>query len=109
MVETKQANVTAEAERVEDDAPVAETVDYIEYLGEEPHGVDFLTSFTLPRGDALWKRNKLNVTKEVTWERDPLGPGIGQKGSRMLVRVDDLPTGAAAVLEKTPGFKRVSE
>lgn len=85
------------------------TTDYIEYMGEEPYGVAFLTSHTLPRTDALWKRAGITVTKEVTWERDPMGPGIGQKGARMLVRVEDLPDGAAAVLEKTPGYKRVSE
>lgn len=83
--------------------------EFIEYTGEEPHGTAFLTSHTLTKGDALWKRNKLTVTKDVTWERDPLGPGIGQKGNRMLVDVEDLPDGVAEVLAKTPGYKRVSE
>lgn len=103
------AGEVSTADKGDEKAPQPETVDYIEYLGEEPHGTAFLTSFTIPRGDALWKRNKVTVTKDVTWERDPLGAGIGQKGNRMLVRVEDLPDGTAAVLEKTPGFKRVSE
>ena len=110
------ANETAreEADRIdsEESAELQEqepTTDYIEYLGEAPHGVAFLTSHTLPRGDGLWKRNKLQVTKDVTWERDPLAAEIGQKGNRMLVRVDDLPEGTAAILEKTPGYRRVSE
>lgn len=104
MAETKSVNET-----VSDVQDVPETVDYIEYLGEEPHGTTFLTSHTLPRGDALWKRNKMTVSKAVTFERDPLGPPVGQSGNRLLVRVDDLPEGTLAVLEKSPGYKRVSE
>ncbi len=85
------------------------TTDYIEYLGEEPHGTSFLTTHTLPKGDALWKRAGVDVKKDVVWERDPMGPAIGQKGSRMLLPVADLPDGVAPVLEKTAGYKRVSE
>jgi len=48
------------------------------------------------------------VTKDIVWERDPFGPGIGQKGNRMLVRVDDIPAEALQILEKTPGYKRVT-
>jgi hypothetical protein len=84
-------------------------VEYIEYLGEEPYGTAFLHTHTLPRGDGLWKRAKITANKDVTWERDPYGPGIGQKGNRMLVRVEDLPTGAAEALEALPQYKRVSE
>lgn len=83
--------------------------EYIEYLGEEPHGTAFLTSYTIPKGDALWKRAGVKPTKDVVWERDPNGPGIGQKGSRMLLPVEDMPDGTAAVLEKVPGFKRVTD
>ncbi len=87
------------------------TTDYIEYLGDpdSPHGVAFLTSHTLPKGDGLWKRNKVEDAKSVTWERDPLGPSIGQKGARMLLPVSDLTPGMVSVLEKTPGYRRVSE
>lgn len=101
-------NVT-EVSLAEESAPEATEVEYIEYLGEEPFGTAFLTSHTLPRGDGLWKRNKLDVRKDVTWERDPYGPAIGQPGNRMLVRVDDLPAGTAEVLEKLPTYRRVSE
>lgn len=86
-----------------------DAVAYIEYLGEEPYGTAFLSSHTIPKGDGLWKRNKVEGAKSVTWERDPLGPGIGQKGNRMLVRVEDLDPAQVALLEKTPGYKRVSE
>jgi hypothetical protein len=85
------------------------TGDFIQYLGEEPHGVDFLTSHSIAKGDALWKRNGVEDAKAVTWERDPMGPGIGQRGNRFLVKVSDLSPAQVAVLEKTPGFKRVSE
>lgn len=94
----------AEADRID-----AQDQGFIEYLGEAPHGTAFLTSHTLPKSDALWKRNGVENPKEVTWERDPNGPGIGQKGNRMLVRVADLEPAQVAVLEKTPGFKRVNE
>lgn len=102
-------NVTEVELAEEESAPETTEVEYIEYLGEEPHGTAFLSSHTLPRGDGLWKRNKLDVRKDVTWERDPYGPGIGQEGNRMLVRVDDLPAGTAEVLEKLPQYRRVSE
>jgi hypothetical protein len=86
---------------------------FIEYLGDlddpKSYGVTFLTSHTIPKADGLWKRNKVDDAKEVTWERDPQGPGIGQKGNRMLVPVEDLTPSMVAVLEKTRGYKRVSE
>lgn len=88
---------------------MAEKADFIEYQGEAPHGVSFLTSHTIPKGDPLWKRNGVEDAKVVTWVRDPMGPGIGQPGARMLVRTSDLTPGMVAVLEKTPGYKRVSE
>jgi hypothetical protein len=87
----------------------APTVDYIEYLGEEPHGTAFLSSHTIPKGDGRWKRNKVDDAKDVTWERDPQGPPVGFKGNRFRVRVEDLSPAQVAVLEKTPGYKRVSE
>lgn len=83
--------------------------DFIEYLGEEPHGTAFLTSHTLPKGDPLWKRNNVDDAKAATWERDPMGPPVGQKGNRFLVRTSDLSPAQVAVLEKTPSYKRVSE
>jgi hypothetical protein len=92
-----------------DRAAHAATADYIEYLGEAPHGTAFLSSHTIPKGDALWKRNKVEDAKDAVWERDPQGPGIGQKGNRMLLSVEDLTPAMVSVLEKTPGFKRVSE
>jgi len=94
-----------ESEGLRDEAPQG----FIEYLGEAPHGTAFLTAHTLPKTDALWKRHNVSNPKEVTWERDPTGPGIGQKGSRMLVPVADLDPAQVAVLEKTPGYKRVNE
>ncbi len=104
MADSKEL-IEAEPELVEEPA----SGDFIEYLGEQPHGTAFLTSHTLPRGEALWKRNGVEVKKDLTWERDPLGPPVGQKGNRMLLPVQDLPEGVAEVLEKTPGYKRVSE
>jgi hypothetical protein len=105
---TDEQQVVAE-EVPTDDEQVPATREYIEYLGEEPHGTAFLTAHTLPKGDQLWKRSGLKVTKDVTWERDPYGPGIGQKGNRMLVAVEDLPDGTAEVLEKLPMYKRVND
>lgn len=91
------------------EAEALPTRDYIQYMGEDPHGTAFLTSHTLPKGDALWKRNGVTVSKDVTWERDPMGPGIGQKGNKMLLAVEDLDPAVVRILEKTPGYKRVNE
>lgn len=85
------------------------TSDFIEYLGEEPNGTTFLSSHSLAKGDPLWKRNGVEDAKAVTWERDPMGPPVGQKGNRFLVKTSDLSPAQLAVLEKTPGFKRVNE
>jgi hypothetical protein len=90
---------------VADDATKRE---YIQYMGEEPHGTAFLTTHTIPKGDGLWKRNGVTLTKDVVWERDPLGPSVGQKGNQMLVAVEDLDPNVVRVLEKTPGYKRIS-
>jgi hypothetical protein len=87
----------------------AESADFIEYAGEEPHGTAFLTTHTIPKGDPLWKRNKVSPSKDLVWERDPMGAAIGQKGNRMLLSTDGIAPEVLAVLEKTPGYKRVSE
>ena len=96
-----------------DKVAAADTREYIEYLGDPENkattGTDFLSSYTIPKGDPLWKRAGVTVTKDVTWERDPMGPPVGHKGNRFLVAVEDLPEGTAEVLEKVPGFKRVNE
>lgn len=107
---TDETNQTPDAEAEATEATVPKT-DYIEYMGDpdSPHGVAFLTSHTLPKGDALWKRNGVQDAKSVTWERDPMGPPVGQKGARMLLPVEDLTPSMVSVLEKTPGYKRVSE
>jgi hypothetical protein len=83
------------------------TTEFIEYAGDEQYGTAFLHSHTLPKGDALWKRNGVEMTKDVVWERDPSVP-IGQKGAKMRVLVKDLPPDAVKVLEATPGYKRVT-
>lgn len=83
--------------------------EYIEYLGEEPHGVSFLSSHTIPKGDPVWKRSSVKATRDLVWERDPYGPGIGQKGSRMLLSTEGLEPEMLQALEKVPGYKRVSE
>jgi hypothetical protein len=82
--------------------------EFIEYAGEEPFGTSFLTSHTLPKGDALWKRNNVEVSKDLVWERDPMGPAIGQKGSHLRLSTEGLPADVVKVLENTPGYKRVS-
>lgn len=106
MATTDNDKVEAEAAEAEE-APA--TREYLEYVGDDPFGIQFLNSHTIPRGDMLWRRNQLTVNKDITWERDPTLAGIGQKGNRMLVPVEDLPKGAAEVLEKLPQYKRVNE
>lgn len=83
--------------------------EFIEYAGDPTHGTSFLQTHTIPKGDPVWKRNGVEMTKDLVWERDPYGPGVGQKGAKMRLAVSDVPPEALAVLEKTPGYKRVSE
>jgi hypothetical protein len=109
MADRRKELLMAETNKAKENAADTNTTEYVEYLGEAPYGVTFLTAHTLPKGDALWKRNGVEATKDVVWERDPMGPPVGQKGSRMLVKTEDLPDGAKAVLEKTPGYKIVNE
>lgn len=96
-------------------AEAKNTKDYVEYLGDpaDPgaHGVTFLTSHSLPRTDPLWKRNRLEATdvKAVTWERDPNGPLVGFKGARFLLPIEDFTPAQVEILEKTPGYRRVTE
>lgn len=98
-----------EEQAAEIESTEPQTRDYIEYLGEPPYGTDFLTAHTLPKGDRLWKRLGVKApTKDIVWERDPFGPGHGQKGNRFLVPVEDLTPEIAAGLEKVPGFKKVN-
>jgi hypothetical protein len=84
-------------------------VEFIEYAGDPEHGTAFLTSHTLLAKDPMWKRNGVEMTKNLVWERDPYGPPIGNKGAKMRLAVSDIPAEALSVLEKTPGFKRVTE
>lgn len=105
MAESTKATEAAETPAVEE----SNKREFIEYLGEEPYGVTFLTSHTLPRGDGLWKRAGVTVNRDLTWERDPNLASIGHKGNRMLLPVEGLPDGAAEALEKLPQYKRVTD
>lgn len=93
--------------------PAAETHEYIEYLGDptNTHGTAFLHSHSIPKGDPVWERLRVDKpTKDLTWERDPLGPGMGFKGGRMLLSTDGMdPALVKALTEKVPGYKLVNE
>lgn len=98
---------TAEEPVAEETAP-----EWIEYLGdpENPNGVHFLHSHTIPKTDAVWKRLGVKPTKDLVWERDPLGAPIGFKGNRLLLSTEGLdPAVVSAVVEKVPGYKVVNE
>lgn len=108
MAKTEQEILEQDAEesrRAAEAEPA--TTDYIEYLGDPTHGTAFLTAHTIRKGDPVWKRNGVEDAKDLTWERDPNVP-VGQK-SRMLLRTDNLSAGQLEVLEKTTGYRRVSE
>lgn len=83
--------------------------EFIEYLGEAPHGSTFLTSHAILQGDPLWKREKLDVGQDLVWERDPLGPAVGFPGNQLLLATDDLPAGVADVLLKLPQYRLVTD
>lgn len=97
----------------EQTAPTEAKTEFIEYLGEptEKHGVDFLHSHSIPKGDPVWARLGVDrPNKDLTWERDPLGKPIGFKGNRLLLSTEGLdPALVTALTEKVPGFKLVSE
>lgn len=100
----------AENKVAEEAAPA--TREYIEYLGEQdsPHGTSFLTSHTLPKGDPVWDRLKVaKPSKDLVWRRDEFGPGIGNKGNRMLLDTEDLDPAIVKAVAKIPGFKVVNE
>lgn len=82
---------------------------FMEYMGEEPYGTAFLSTHTIPKGDALWKRAGVDSPKkDLVWERDLYGPAIGSKGNRFLLPLADLTEDQAKALERA-GFKRVAE
>lgn len=93
--------------------PAAETHEYIEYLGdpENKHGTAFLGSHTITKGDPVWERLRVDKpSKDLVWERDPLGPAMGFKGNRMLLSTDGMdPALVTALTEKVPGYKLVNE
>lgn len=93
------------------EATPVETNEWIEYLGEpdSPHGTAFLSSHTIPKGDPVWKRLGVKPTKDLVWERDPLGPGHGFKGNRMLLSTEGLDQSLVEAVAKIPGFKVVNE
>ena len=106
------ADKTASTETVAEESAAVETNEYIEYLGEEdsPHGTAFLTTHTLPKGDSVWQRLRVDKpTKDLVWTRDEFGPKIGQKGSRMLLSTDGLDPRLVTALARVPGYKVVNE
>jgi hypothetical protein len=100
-------NVTEEPV-AEESAP--ETHEYIEYMGEEPHGTAFLTAHTIPKSDPVWGRLRVSKpTKDLVWTRDEFGPPIGNKGNRMLLSTDGMTPELVTAVAKIPGFKVVNE
>lgn len=94
--------------------PAAETKsEFIEYLGDpdSTHGVQFLHSHTIPKGDPVWQRLGVDKpTKDLEWERDPLGKAIGFKGNRLLLSTEGMDRAlVTALTEKVPGYKLVNE
>jgi hypothetical protein len=98
---------TAEATEVTTD----NNNEWIEYTGDpdSQHGTAFLHSHTIPKGDPVWKRLGVKPTKDLVWERDPLGPAIGSKGNRMLLSTEGLDRALVDAVAKIPGFKVVNE
>jgi len=106
MASTENTDVVADQEATTSE-PRGE---WLEYEGEEPHGTAFLQSHTIPKGDAIWKRLGVKPTKDLVWERDPLGPAVGQKGNRMLLSTEGLDPELVAVIDDHfPNIKRVNE
>jgi hypothetical protein len=100
-----------ESKQVAEEAAPA-TREYIEYLGdpESPHGTAFLTAHTIPKGDSVWERLKIDKpTKDLVWKRDEFGPKIGQKGNRMLLDTEGLDPAIVQGVVKMPGYKVVNE
>lgn len=97
---------TAEATEV----PADKTNEYLEYLGEEPHGTAFLTSHTLPKNDPVWGRLRVDKpSKDLVWNRDEFGPPIGNRGNRMLLSTEGMSPELVTAVAKIPGFKVVNE
>lgn len=92
------------------DNEIDEPVEYIEYLGDPNglHGVTFLSSHTISKGDPAWKKLGVEATQDLVWERDPYGPAVGFPGNRFLLRVSDIPANLVSAVAKLPGFQRVT-
>lgn len=83
--------------------PTEEKVDYIEFVGQQPHGTEFYGAngtHTVTRSHLKEYHDVDLGAKEVVWKRGANG--------RFLVPVNDISPEAVAVLEKDPLFKRVT-
>jgi hypothetical protein len=88
-------------------ATPAATKEFVEYAGDPQYGTAFLTSHTITKGDPLWKRNGVEVDRDLVWERDPSVP-VGHK-SKMRLSTEGLSADAVKALVSLPEFKLVSE
>lgn len=88
---------TAEAE------PEPEKTEYIEFVGTEPYGTEFIGEHTVTRRQ-LREAWGVTIPKDLKWTKTQGGPNAG----RMLVPVSDMTPEAAEGFDKDPMFKLVS-
>jgi hypothetical protein len=87
---------------VAEDAP-KEGVEYIEFVGQQPYGVEFTAEHVVTRKQ-LREAWDVTIPKDLKWTKAEGGPNRG----RMLVPVSDMTPEAAAGFENDPLFKLVT-
>jgi hypothetical protein len=108
--EQSEAPTAEEREVATDEAAMPQTAEaepekteYIEFVGQEPYGTEFISEHTVTRRQ-LRDAWDVAIPKDLKWTKTQGGPNAG----RMLVPVSDMTPEAAEGFEKDPMFKRVS-
>jgi hypothetical protein len=77
--------------------------EYIEFVGQEPHGTEFHSEHTVTRKQ-LRDAWGVETSKDLRWTKAAGGPNKG----RMLVPVSDMSEAAAQGFENDPMFRKVT-
>jgi len=82
--------------------PMPEPVEYVEFVGTEPYGAEFITAHTITRKQArdAWE---ITIPADLVWTKDR------RKKDRMLVPTEGMSPELVEFLADDPMFKVVTE
>lgn len=92
-----------QTEARETEAEQPSGIEYIEFVGEKPHGTEFSGGHTITRKQ-LKDAWDVDTPNDLSWTKAEGGPNRG----RFLVPVSDMSPAAAEGLAKEPTFRRVT-